>query len=42
MPVSWLGGMALTAAAAADVGQLYVNSIGGYVGLCKTVWQRGK
>ncbi|WP_338875280.1 capsule assembly Wzi family protein [Spirosoma sp. SC4-14] len=41
MPLSWLGGMSLTASVAADVGQLYVNSIGGYVGLRKTVWQRG-
>jgi len=39
-PVSWMGGMTLTAAVAADIGELYTNSIGGSVGLRKTVWQK--
>ena len=33
MPVGWLGGSSLTAAVAADIGQLYPTSIGGQVGL---------
>lgn len=40
MPVGWLGGMLLTASAAADCGQLYTNAVGAYVGLRKTVWQQ--
>ncbi|GAB3958319.1 capsule assembly Wzi family protein [Spirosoma harenae] len=35
---SWIGGVTLTASMAADFGQLYANSIGGYVGLRKVVW----
>ncbi|GAB3950771.1 capsule assembly Wzi family protein [Spirosoma harenae] len=41
-PVNWLGGMALTASIAADWGELYTNTVGAYVGLRKTVWQRNQ
>ncbi|WP_080054191.1 capsule assembly Wzi family protein [Spirosoma aerolatum] len=40
MPLNWLDGLSLTASVAADIGQLYTNTIGGYVGLRKTVWRR--
>ncbi|MVM32823.1 hypothetical protein GO755_22470 [Spirosoma sp. HMF4905] len=40
MPLSWLGGLSLTASVAADIGELYTNTVGGYVGLRKTVWRR--
>ena len=40
MPLSWLGGLSLTASAAADFGQLYTNAVGAYVGLRKTVWNQ--
>lgn len=40
MPLSWLGGLSLTASVSADFGQLYTNAVGGYVGLRKTVWRR--
>jgi Capsule assembly protein Wzi len=35
----WLGGMGLTASLAADFGLLYPNTVGGYVGLRKTIWR---
>jgi hypothetical protein len=41
-PLSWLGGTSLSASVAADLGQLYTNAFGAYVGLRKTVWQRGR
>ncbi|GAB4000086.1 capsule assembly Wzi family protein [Spirosoma daeguense] len=37
MPISWLGGSSLTVSLAADLGQLYHHSVGGYVGLRKTI-----
>ncbi|GAB4017055.1 capsule assembly Wzi family protein [Spirosoma migulaei] len=40
VPLPWLGGMALTASVAADVGQLYTNTVGGYLGLRKAVWHQ--
>lgn len=42
LPVNWLGGSFLNASMSADVGQLYDNAIGSYIGLRKTVWQKGK
>ncbi|GAB4021679.1 capsule assembly Wzi family protein [Spirosoma koreense] len=39
-PLSWMGGLSLTAAVSADLGQLYTNAVGGYIGLRKTVWRR--
>ncbi|GAB4044171.1 capsule assembly Wzi family protein [Spirosoma litoris] len=40
MPLSWLGGLSLTASVAADFGALYTNAVGGYIGLRKTVWRK--
>ncbi|GAB4034856.1 capsule assembly Wzi family protein [Spirosoma gilvum] len=39
-PLNWVGGMSFRMAVAADVGQLYPNAIGGYIGLRKQVWHR--
>lgn len=39
LPVRWLGGSVLTAAVAADTGQLYENAFGSYLSIRKT-WRR--
>jgi hypothetical protein len=38
-PLRWLGGSYLTAALSADVGQLYDNTVGGFIGFRKTIWR---
>lgn len=38
VPTNWLGGSLLTTSLGIDAGQLYENTIGGYVGLRKVIW----
>lgn len=42
IPLRVLGGSYLTAAFAADHGNLYENAVGGFLGLRKTIWTTGR